>query len=216
VDEKELHEPEPAQFIQFLDMSPDATVMVNKDGIITVANTLAGALFGYDPSEMAGMSVEQLIPERFRNIHPGHRKGFFWKPAARAMGENLQLYGLRSDGREFAVEIALKPVTWEGKPQVLAIVRVVPLPVVTLQGMITQTVSPMMERVGNLEVRMSKIETSYERNRELLEGIHSTVNSVSHFTANITRFAKATGLTLIGAVIIAVVVAWVLQRLHLK
>jgi PAS domain S-box-containing protein len=54
--------------------------------------------------------VEVLIPQRYRDKHPGVRHGFFASPRPRAMGAGADLYAVRKDGSEFPAEISLGPV----------------------------------------------------------------------------------------------------------
>ena len=56
------------------------------------------------------MSIEDLVPERFRRRHPSHRENYNAHPRARQMGAALNLFGLRKDGTEFPVDIMLKPM----------------------------------------------------------------------------------------------------------
>lgn len=97
-----------------LDAMADATLLVDRDGHIVVANQRADRLFGYTQDDLTGLIVEALIPERFRPRHPELRSSFFADPEPRPMAATRDLAGRRSDGTEFPVEVSLSPIDIDG------------------------------------------------------------------------------------------------------
>ena len=93
-----------------LDAAPDAMMMIDSMGIIRYANRQVSALFQHPNDQIIGRPVEDLMPERFRTRHSGHRDGYFRNVRLRPMGVGLELYGLRRDGSEFPLEISLSPI----------------------------------------------------------------------------------------------------------
>jgi PAS domain S-box-containing protein len=98
-------------------------VIVDASGRIVLVNAQTETLFGYSRQELLAQPVEVLIPERFRDLHPGHRLDYFTRPIARAMGSLLDLYGLKRDGTEFPIEISLSPLDTEDGVLVSSAIR---------------------------------------------------------------------------------------------
>lgn len=94
--------------------------MTDVTGRIVLVNREIERLFGYSREELLGQSVELIVPERFRSLHPGFRAGFQAEPKVRAMGAGRDLYGRRKDGSEVPIEIGLTPVATEEGLFVLA------------------------------------------------------------------------------------------------
>jgi diguanylate cyclase (GGDEF)-like protein/PAS domain S-box-containing protein len=95
------------KFRALLECAPDAMVIIDWHGHIKLVNAQAERLFGWTYDEVVGQGISELIPERFRERHRAHLKGYMREPSPRRMGGDVDLYALRSDGSEFPVEISL-------------------------------------------------------------------------------------------------------------
>lgn|GEM_PF-5421105 len=93
-----------------VESAPIAMVMVDEDGVVELANMEAHRIFAYPSGQMIGLKLEQLVPERISVSHVQMRQSFFERPEPRSMGVGRDLFGRRSDGSEFPVEIGLNPV----------------------------------------------------------------------------------------------------------
>lgn len=110
------------RFRRVVEYSPSAIVMINQAGHIEMVNTQTERMFGYIRSEMMGQAVEFLLPQRFRDRHPGMRRAFYDNPSPRPMGAGRELYGLRKDGSEFPIEIGLNPIDTDDGMMVLSVI----------------------------------------------------------------------------------------------
>ncbi len=94
-----------------LDAAPDAMLVIDASGTIVFANQQVTALLGYERPELLGLAVDELVPERFRHRHAGHRRRYSASGQRRPMGSGLDLFARRKDGSEVPVEVSLSPIT---------------------------------------------------------------------------------------------------------
>jgi len=100
--------------VKIIKAANDATVIVDGDGNIVLANAAAEKLFAYQPDELTGQDIESLMPHGMRKAHAKHRKGYHKSPRARPLVSGLSLQGLRKDGKVFDAQISLTPIETEG------------------------------------------------------------------------------------------------------
>jgi PAS domain S-box-containing protein len=146
-----LRETADRKLMALLNSARDAIVVIDREGIIAMVNPKTEEMFGYTSGELLGQKLEILIPRRFAANHPALRSEYFKSPRLRAMGAGLELYGLRKDGAEFAVEISLSPLPSAEGMLVSSVIRDV-----------TETkraAEELQRSKANLEVVVKELET---------------------------------------------------------
>lgn len=93
-----------------LESVPDAVVVVARDGRIVAVNREAERLFGYTRDQILGEPFEMLTPDRYRDAYVERRRAYFEDPVTRGLGSGAEFHGLRQDGSEFPLDIAVSPL----------------------------------------------------------------------------------------------------------
>ena len=99
-----------AHFRSLVESAPDAMIVMDLSGRIIEANHQVRAVFGYDPGELVGTVMEQLLPEQARHQAEQYRTRFSKNPRTLLVGEVEELNGLRKDGSEFPIEMVVGPI----------------------------------------------------------------------------------------------------------
>ncbi|TGK18730.1 PAS domain S-box protein [Leptospira fluminis] len=158
------------RFRLVVESAPNAMILVNQNGIITLANNQTEKLFRYDRAELIGNKLEILLPERFRENHPQHRNSFFQNPTARSMGAGRDLYALRKDGTEVQVEIGLNPIdTIDGLMVIASVIDITE----------RKTQEKIVLRQKELEVKNKELEQfAYLASHDLQEPLRTVSNYI--------------------------------------
>jgi PAS domain S-box-containing protein len=100
-----------------LSISADAIVTIDEHQRITMFNEGAERIFGYARTEAVGLSLDILIPERFRSIHRQHVERFAAGDivARRVDHRDAVITGLRMNGEEFPADAAISKLEVGGQ-----------------------------------------------------------------------------------------------------
>jgi len=184
------------------EFAPDTIVVINHDGKILRVNAQFEQMFGYDRDELMGLSIEALLPERFRGQHIKHRANYIVEPHIRPMGAGLKLYGRRKDGSEFPVDIMLSPMQGPASGMVIAVVRDI-----TRRSQAEEALQHYAERLKFLSRRLMEVQETERRNiaRELhdeigqiLTGLKLTLEMGARLPADKTRECIENATTLVN------------------
>jgi formate hydrogenlyase transcriptional activator len=99
---------------------PHGVIVLDKPGDVVAANRLAETIFGYDPGQLIGQRIDQLLPESWREAHldlvSSHRADL----PNRTFGVDVPLTGRRRNGSFVPLEIAVTVFGDNQMPYVVA------------------------------------------------------------------------------------------------
>ncbi len=100
---------------RILQIAEDGIISADASQTITFFNLKAEQMFGYRAEDVLGRPLSTLLPERYRHRHREEVAGFgAGKQASRRMNERGHVLGLRKNGEEFPMEVAITKVTVGG------------------------------------------------------------------------------------------------------
>lgn len=106
-----------------LDEAFDAIISIDCDGNISGFNHSAEIIFGYHADQIMGKNFNYLIAENQR-IHNGNFiEQYLIAKGKKMLGVDRELLGLRRNGKEFPIELAISEVIDEGQPTYICMVR---------------------------------------------------------------------------------------------
>lgn len=96
--------------IAALRSSDEVLVVVDVGGNIVLLSEPAEAFFGISSEDVAGESMELLMPEEFRFGHQAYRRAYFMEPADREMDPGLEPQAERPlDGDRIPIAVRIEP-----------------------------------------------------------------------------------------------------------
>lgn len=97
-----------------LSIAEEAIILADDTLRISLFSRGATRVFGYEADEAQGLSVEQLIPVRFRSIHRKFVEAFSAGPEkSLRMGARQEVTGIRKNGKEFPAAVSLSKLNTE-------------------------------------------------------------------------------------------------------
>ena len=109
---------------QFIEMAPDAVVIINEEGIIESWNQQAEIMFGWTEEEVLGLELAQIIiPQKYRQQHSRGLKHFLKTGEGPVLNKVIEVSSLRKNNDEFPVELKISSLMVEDKYMFIGFVR---------------------------------------------------------------------------------------------
>jgi len=104
-----------AHLVSILDTVPEAMVVIDDAGTITSFSSAAERLFGYGADEVCGQNVSLLMPSPDREAHDSYIGRYLTTGERRIIGYGRVVTGLRKDGTNFPMELAIGEAVTGGR-----------------------------------------------------------------------------------------------------
>lgn len=101
----------------------DGVITIDCHGLIQGMNPAAEQIFGYQAEQLLGQNVNVLMPEPYHSEHDQYLKNYLHTGNAKVIGIGREVTGLRANGEQFAMELAVAPVQYQGQLQFVGTVR---------------------------------------------------------------------------------------------
>lgn len=130
-----------------VELAPDGVFLETVEGEILWANEAGSRMFGYEPGEMVGLGIADLVPDEFVDALPPE--------ITRVTGPRaVRRYNKRRDGTVFPTEISTRFVSVDGEKRLLAYVRDISESVTAVRAM-EQALEKVEKLFGIVPICMS-------------------------------------------------------------
>jgi PAS domain S-box-containing protein len=107
-----------------LDSSLDAVITIDHDGRVVEFNRAAERLFGYPEDAAVGQELAELVvPPELRARHREGLRRYLETGESRILGQRVELTGMRADGEEFPIEVAVNRIEEADPPMFTGMIR---------------------------------------------------------------------------------------------
>jgi PAS domain S-box-containing protein len=101
----------------------DALITIDEDGTILFVNPASERVFGYEPGELLGKSLDVVVPPHLRTLHKASFHRYLASGVRHIPWEGVQLPGLHKSGREIPMEVSFAEYVQEGRRRFTGICR---------------------------------------------------------------------------------------------
>lgn len=120
--EEAVHERE-TRIAAILDTAVDGIITIDESGVIESFNPAAEKIFGYSAKDVMGRNVSTLMGGTDRELHDTYMKQYQTTNQPKILGLRREVTGLRSDGTEFPMQLAVSEMILGKRRHFTGIIR---------------------------------------------------------------------------------------------
>lgn len=172
-----------SQLLAVMDAAVDAVVLIDHIGRIQAINRAGDRLFGWDPGELIGRNVSELMPEPDRSAHDGYLARYLRTGESHIMGTGRELKAQRRDGSLFPAHLSVGQVTGIDPPQFIGFIRDT-----TAQHEHIAWVQEETRRAGDRLMHVSRMATMGEMAAGIAHELNQPLTAIANYAQASARF----------------------------
>ena len=106
-----------------LNSTLDGILTIDGKGLVDTFNPAAERIFGYVRDEVIGQNVKMLMPEPYHSEHDNYLAHHLETGENKVIGIGREVIGRRKDGSVFPMDLAVSPMSVDGNPMFVGLVR---------------------------------------------------------------------------------------------
>jgi len=110
-------------FQNLVNAAPDAIIITNSQHLITLVNSQVELIFDYRLKDLHNQRIDKVISSRYHDIHKDSLRLIERDSLSRSKVLHLEIYGIKSNGDEFPMDVNLSSLETGGKIQYTYILR---------------------------------------------------------------------------------------------
>jgi diguanylate cyclase (GGDEF)-like protein/PAS domain S-box-containing protein len=147
----------------FLNMLPDAMVIVDSTGRIVFANTPVYGLLGYTPDELVDQPLGCLIPKTYRTKHETHMGKFRNHGKPTSMSTRPMVYGLDKSGGEIPISVSIANINLGSELYSIAVMHDSHDVLSEITHVTFQAETDVLTGIGNRLRLSQELQTAFEK-----------------------------------------------------
>ena len=107
MEEGVINQTRDSRLYAIIETAVEGIISINKNGIIQTFNPAAEKIFQYSSADVIGKNVNMLMPSPYRQEHDGYISNYLNTGIGKVIGNSREVTGLRKDGCEFPMWLAI-------------------------------------------------------------------------------------------------------------
>ena len=106
-----------------LETAVDGIITIDKQGVVESINPAAERMFGHAAEDVIGQNIKMLMPAPYKDEHDDYLAKYLQTGHKKIIGIGREVFGIRKDGSQFPLDLAVSEVRVGGRRFFTGIVR---------------------------------------------------------------------------------------------